>query len=96
MLDEGHVADAVASERTDAAADDQYLSAAKANAEVKDWLARFLPRLQKEDAVTYRRHLIEDGFDSEERMQLVKEEDLHYMKIGHKRQLIGKFLDGGL
>jgi len=96
MLDEGHDANATPNQGTDAGNDNQYLSAAKANAEVKDWLARFLPRLQKEDAVTYRRHLIEDGFDSEERMRLVEEKDLHYMKIGHKRQLIGKFPDGGL
>jgi len=67
-----------------------YMSTDESSSEVQSWLGTFLPRLFEGDAANYRSCLIEDGFDSRERMALVREQDLGFMKIGHKRALVAK------
>ena len=71
-----------------AAAKDLFLTNEKAHAEVLQWLLFHLPRLQKDDAKRYCERLMEDGFDSTDVLCGVREEDLHFMKKGHKRMLI--------
>jgi len=55
---------------------------------VMQWLLLYLPQLQKGDAVRYCECLIEDGFDSEDMLGHVREEDLHFMKKAHKLVLM--------
>ena len=52
------------------------------------WLSSHLPQLQKDDAMRYCECLMEDGFDSIDVLCGIREEDLHFMKKGHKRMLI--------
>ena len=58
--------------------------------EVKCWLARFLPGLQEEEGMHYTAQLIANGFDCCCRMVHLREEDLHFMSIVHRRALVGK------
>merc|ERR1711957_914816 len=66
-------------------------SALDAQREVAGWLRGLLPKLGKADAVRYRDHLIENGFDSTEAMALLEQGDLGFMLEGHKR-LVAKQL----
>ena len=66
----------------------QYLTRKESQAEVTDWLLSHLPRLTEEDVAKYCTCLIQDGFDSTDVLSAVNEEDLHFMKKGHKRILI--------
>jgi hypothetical protein len=74
-------------EEAEAAPAHEYLSAAISQGEVKQWLARFLPRILEEDATRYRTRLIADGFDSSEGMTHVREEHVQFMKLGHRLRL---------
>ncbi|KAL9179026.1 hypothetical protein ACHAXT_000068 [Thalassiosira profunda] len=58
--------------------------------EVDQWLQSLLPSLRKQDAAKYCVCLIDDGFDCLETLDELLEEDLHFMKIGHKRTLLRK------
>ena len=71
--------------------DVHFPSALDAQREVAGWLRGLLPKLGKADAVRYRDHLIENGFDSTEAMALLEQDDLPFMKEGHKR-LVAKQL----
>ena len=66
-------ADATPAPDRDSEVDGEFLSADISQGEVAHWLARFLPRLQEEDAVHYRARLAADGFDSSERLAIVQE-----------------------
>lgn len=72
---------------------DVYLTNEKSYEEVERWLLTHLPRLQKEDVVRYCGCLIEDGFDSMDMLGDVREEDLHFMKKAHKRNLIQRMTE---
>jgi hypothetical protein len=52
---------------------------------VMHWLLTHLPNLQEEDAITYFHHLLEDGFDTVDILQELLDEDLYFMKKGHRR-----------
>ena len=69
-------------------ANDQYLSAGDSRDLVEKWIVKFLPPLQKADAENYCNILIENGFDSSEALGSVEEEDLQFMKNGHKKALV--------
>merc|ERR1719162_1401273 len=71
--------------------DVHFSSALDAQREVAGWLRGLLPKLGKADAVRYQNHLIENGFDSTEAMALLEQDDLPFMKEGHKR-LVAKQL----
>ena len=58
-------------------------SALDAQREVAGWLRGLLPKLGKADAVWYRDHLMENGFDSTEAMALLEQGDLGFMLEGH-------------
>merc|ERR1711933_259455 len=77
-------ADIVVDLGEDAHSNGGYLSVADSSDEVEEWLSRFLPRLREEDAVKYLNYLNEEGFDSLERLSFVAEEDLSFMKTGHR------------
>lgn len=70
--------------------DGHYPSVAGTEAKVRMWLSGFLPDLRREDAVNYRKRLIDDGFDSDDTLRFVREEDLGFMKVGHRRTLMMK------
>lgn len=55
--------------------------------EVEQWLQKYLPLLQKEDAFNYCKYLVDDGFDCLGMLDEVLEEDLYFMKKGHRRVL---------
>ena len=59
----------------------------KSYKEVKQWLQQYLPLLQKEDAFNYCKYLVDDGFDCLGMLDEVLEEDLYFMKKGHRRVL---------
>lgn len=69
---------------------DEFLTKDMAHDEVMQWLAFLLPRLQEDDAKKYCKCLMEDGFDSLQMCNEVTEEDLHFMKKGHRRVLLEK------
>merc|ERR1712238_112251 len=71
--------------------DVHFPSALDVQREVAGWLRGLLPKLGKADAVRYRDHFIENGFDSTEAMALLEQGDLPFMKEGHKR-LVAKQL----
>ncbi|KAL9190003.1 hypothetical protein ACHAXT_009678 [Thalassiosira profunda] len=52
------------------------------------WLLGHLPKLQEEDAISYFQSMLEDGFDSLESLEGLTEDDLHFMKSGHRRALL--------
>jgi hypothetical protein len=54
---------------------------------VMHWLLTHLPTIQEEDAVHYFNCLLEDGYDSIDLGEIL-EEDLHFMKKGHRRALL--------
>lgn len=58
--------------------------------EVKQWLQCHLPRLQKQDVDKYCQCFVVEGFDSIDVLEHLEEEDLHFMKQGHKRALLKK------
>ena len=60
--------------------------------EVKSWLIAYLPSLQDHDTTNYCQHLMSDGFDSVEMLEELIEDDLHFMKKGHRRVLTRKLL----
>ncbi|KAL7533680.1 hypothetical protein ACHAXR_005382 [Thalassiosira sp. AJA248-18] len=66
----------------------QFLTEEESNKEVMQWLATHLPKLRQEDAMKYCECLVEDGFDSEDILANIEEEDLHFMKKAHKRSLV--------
>lgn len=55
--------------------------------EVRHWLLLRLPYLDKEKIVTYTEQLIEDGFDSNEMLGELIEEDIGFMEDKHKESL---------
>jgi len=58
--------------------------------EVRRWVLSYLPRLQNQDLQVYIKRLISDGFDSKEMLRELSEDDLVFMKKGHKRVLTRK------
>ena len=68
--------------------EEKFLTNDRAYEEVMQWLLAYLPRLQEDDAKKYCEHLMEDGFDSIDVLGGVREDDLDFMKKGHKRMLI--------
>ncbi len=56
--------------------------------EVMYWLLTHLPNLQEEDAISYFHHLLEDGFDTVDILKELLEEDLYFMKKGHRRAMM--------
>ena len=58
--------------------------------EVESWLIAYLPSLQDHDTTNYCRLLMSDGFDSVEMLEELIEDDLHFMKKGHRRVLTRK------
>ena len=51
------------------------------NEVVRRWLLFYLPRLKPHDVEIYTREFIKDGFDTEEMLDVVVEEDLEFMKV---------------
>ena len=51
------------------------------NEAVRRWLLFYLPRLKPHDVEMYTRGFIKDGFDTEEMLDVVVEEDLEFMKV---------------
>ena len=58
--------------------------------EVARWLLSYLPRLQQQDVQAYVKCLISDGFDSYEILKELGDDDIQFMKKGHKRVLSRK------
>jgi len=56
--------------------------------DVMCWLLAHLPQLEEEDAVAYFNCFLEYGFDSTDMLSEVLEEDLYFMKSGHRRALL--------
>jgi len=56
--------------------------------DVMHWLLTHLPNLQEEDAISYFNHLLEDGFDTVDILKELLEEDLYFMKKGHRRAML--------
>lgn len=56
--------------------------------QVMHWLLTRLPQLQEDDAIAYFNCLLEDGFDSVAMLSEIGEEDLEFMKRGHRRALL--------
>ena len=44
--------------------------------------------MQEEDAISYFHHLLEDGFDTVDILKELLEEDLYFMKKGHRRAMM--------
>lgn len=65
--------------------------------EVMYWLLTHLPNLSEDDAITYFHHLLEEGFDSVDMLKesLSGEDDLFFMKKGHRRALVRSLRSGG-
>ena len=63
--------------------------------EVMYWLLTHLPNLQEEDAISYFHYLLEDGFDTVDILQELLEEDLYFMKKGHRRAMMRSVRNGG-
>ncbi len=55
---------------------------------VDEWLLSRLPGLKADDVSFYSKRLIQDGFDSVNTLGIVEEEDLDFMKKGHRRLLM--------
>lgn len=53
--------------------------------ELERWLLSYLPRLQKQDIASYSKCLISDGFDSTDMLKELVDDDLTFMKKGHRR-----------
>ncbi|KAL7549507.1 hypothetical protein ACHAWF_012772, partial [Thalassiosira exigua] len=60
--------------------------------EVMRWLLSHLPLLHEDDAIAYFECLLEDGFDSLENLGELREEDLGFLKEGHRRALLRSLL----
>ena len=56
--------------------------------EVMYWLLTHLPNLQEEDAIAYFNQLLDEGFDSSDVLNEIVDEDLHFMKKGHRKGLM--------
>jgi hypothetical protein len=56
--------------------------------DVMHWLLTHLPNLQEKDAISYFNHLLEDGFDTVDILKELLEEDLYFMKKGHRRAML--------
>jgi hypothetical protein len=56
--------------------------------EVMYWLLTHLPNVQEDDAISYFHHLLEDGFDNIDTLKEIIDEDLYFMKKGHRRALM--------
>ena len=61
---------------------------------MEGWLRSILPQLVQEDAMRYRKALVENGFDSTEALCLLGEGQLGFMKEGHT-MLVSKKLSEG-
>ena len=75
---------------TDEENENKYRDMRELQREVAVWLRRYLPKLTKEDAMRYRNALIDRGFDEGESLNLLDEEDLDFMKKGHRQLLLKK------
>lgn len=64
------------------------ITSAEQFAIVEQWLLSHLPQLHREDVSKYSKFLIDDGFDSIAALDVVAEEDLCFMKKGHRRLLL--------
>jgi ankyrin repeat protein len=62
---------------------------------VEQWLKSHLPYLQSEDICKYSTCLVKDGFDSIDTLDVLEEDDLGFMKIGHRRVLMRKIVSHG-
>merc|ERR1712161_122764 len=71
----------------------QYASALDAQREVAGWLRGRLPQLGEADATRYRDHLLENGFDSAESIDLLGLGDMTFMKEGHKRLVVKQLVE---
>eukprot|EP00569_Conticribra_weissflogii_P004684 CAMPEP_0171339146 /NCGR_PEP_ID=MMETSP0878-20121228/7764_1 /TAXON_ID=67004 /ORGANISM="Thalassiosira weissflogii, Strain CCMP1336" /LENGTH=845 /DNA_ID=CAMNT_0011841015 /DNA_START=679 /DNA_END=3216 /DNA_ORIENTATION=- len=60
---------------------------------VEGLLLTWLHGVDKSDIVLYSKCLIEDGFDTIDAIRTVEEDDLNFMKKGHKRVLLKKILE---
>jgi hypothetical protein len=56
--------------------------------EVMYWLLTHLPSIQENDAISYFHHLLEDGFDNIDILKEIIDDDLYFMKKGHRRALM--------
>ena len=56
--------------------------------EVMYWILTHLPNLQEEDAIAYFNQLLYEGFDSSDVLSEIVDEDLHFMKKGHRKGLM--------
>ena len=56
--------------------------------EVMYWLLTHLPNLQEEDAIAYFNQLLDEGFDSSDVLNEIVDDDLHFMKKGHRKGLM--------
>ena len=67
---------------------------AKQSATVDQWLMTHLPDLNRSNVLKYSAKLIGRGFDSIGVLDLVKEEDLDFMKMAHRRLLLRSLPSG--
>ena len=56
--------------------------------DVMYWLLTHLPNIQEDDAISYFHHLLEDGFDNIDILKEIIDDDLYFMKKGHRRALM--------
>ena len=56
--------------------------------DVMYWLLTLLPNIQEDDAISYFHHLLEDGFDNIDILKEIIDDDLYFMKKGHRRALM--------
>jgi len=67
---------------------DSFLSNIQSCNQVEQWLLNNVPCLQKQDVDKYCECFVAEGFDSAKMLEVVEEEDLHFMKKSHKRTLL--------